>query len=113
MCGRYFFTGMTEYHGVAAFQSHHGLAFARGIQQQVVDFVLFSMMSSAPFADIHEFSIEGLEKILIHEVVVEDDIGCLQGFECLDRQQFRVTGTETYQGHRSCFFDRMTCISIE
>ena len=106
--GFHLFTTTTKDEGVATFEAHHGFAFQRGRDHQLLDKGLRSRFATAAFANINDAGGGGCESNdgLVHQIIDQHHGGLLDGLQGLEGQQFRVTWAGTHQG------DMATCAGV-
>ena len=90
---------MSEDHRIATFQTNHVLSLSCSFEQEVVDFCLLLVVITGTLAhvDLLGFLICQIE--IVDEIVVEDDVGGINGFCCLDGKEVWVAGTEANEGY--------------
>ena len=90
---------MGEDHRVATFQTNHVLALSCCFEQKTVDFCLLLVVIAGTLAHVDLLGFLICQIGIIDEVVVEDDVGGINGFCCLDGKEVWVAGTEAYEGY--------------
>ena len=90
---------MGEDHRVATFQTNHVLALSCCFEQQTIDVCLLLVMIAGTLAHVNLLGFLICQIGIVDEVVVEDDVGGIDGFRCLDGKEVRVARTEADEGY--------------
>ena len=90
----YLLAAMGEDHRVSTFQANHVLAFSGGIEQETVDGGLLLVMIASSLAHIYLLGFFVFEIRRVDEVVVEDDVGLVDGFRSFDGKEVWVARTK-------------------
>ena len=90
---------MSEDHRVATFQTNHVLALSCCFEEETVDFCLLLVVIAGTLAHVDLFGFLICQIGIVDEVVVEDDVGGIDGFCCLDGKEVWIAGTEAYEGY--------------
>src|SRR3954447_4286115 len=83
---------------VAAFQAHDSAATARRLDEATVDLILPDARLSLALADKHALCIaaRAVKHGLTHQIVIEHDVGALQGPQGTERQKIRIARSGTH-----------------
>ena len=90
---------MSKYHRISTFQANYVLAFSCCFEQQTVDVCLFLVMIAGTLAHVDLLGFLVCQIGIVDEVVVEDDVGGINGLCCLDGKEVRVARTEADEGY--------------
>ena len=90
---------MSEDHRIATFQTNHILPLSCCIEQEAIYVCLLLVMIAGTLAHINLLGFLICQIGIVDEVVVEDDVGGIDGFCSLDGKEVWVAGTEAYEGY--------------
>ena len=90
---------MSEDHRVATFQTNHVLSLSCRIEQKTVDVCLLLVVIAGTLAHVDLLGFLICQIGIVDEVIVEDDVGGINGFRCLDGKKVRVARTEADEGY--------------
>ena len=96
---------MSEDHRVATFQTNHVLSLSCRIEQKTVDVCLLLVMIAGTLAHVDLLGFLICQIGIVNEVIVEDDVGGIDGFCCLDGKKVRVARTEADEGYGALFIE--------
>ena len=93
------FAAPAEDEGVAAFEAHHALAFARLGQQQRIQLRLRDAAGTVVFAAVDDLSSgrRVAEQFAVDQAVIDHHFGAAQEFRTMQGEQPSVTGTGAHQ----------------
>ena len=90
---------MSEDHRIATFQTNHVFSLSCCFEQKTVDVSLLLVVIAGTLAHVDLLGFLICQIGIVDEVVVEDDVGGIDGFRCLDGKKVRVAGTEADEGY--------------
>ena len=90
---------MSEDHRVATFQTNHVLSLSSRFEQKTVDVSLLLVVIAGTLAHVDLLGFLICQIGIVDEVIVEDDVGGIDGFRCLDGKEVRVARTEADEGY--------------
>ena len=96
---------MSEDHRVATFQANYVLSLSCCFEEETVDVSLLLVMIPGTLAHVDLFGFLICQIGIVDEVVVEDDVGGIDGFRCLDGKEVRVARTEANEGYRALLIE--------